>query len=189
MAGAAGSTGGGDAAGTMGDAETERLRLVRWTRAHAHGLAAVNADAEVMRFLNGGVPLTRVESGLVSDRVLEHWKTFRFGLWAVVEREREEMIGFAGICHPLWFPAWVSRVEVGWRLRRDAWGRGYASEAGREALRVGFEDRGLTEIVAFVHTENRRSAAVARRIGMTREDRVPHPDRPHELDVFVARAS
>lgn len=178
----------GDETRVTGDPETERLRLMRWTRAHAIGLAAVNANAEVMRFLNGGVPLTRVESRLVSDRVLEHWKTYGFGLWAVVERESEKMVGFAGICHPLWFPGWAAKVEVGWRLRRDAWGRGYAGEAGREALRVGFEDRGLAEIVAFVHTENHRSAAVARRIGMTHEDRVPHPDRPHELDVFVARA-
>jgi RimJ/RimL family protein N-acetyltransferase len=173
----------------MADAATERLRLVRWAREHAAGLAAVNADAEVMRFLNGGVPLTRVESGLVSDRVLEHWRTFGFGLWAVVERDGDDMLGFAGICHPLWFPRWTAKVEVGWRLRRDAWGRGYATEAGREALRVGFEERGLEEIVAFVHTGNHASAAVARRLGMVHEDRVPHPDRPHELDVFVARAS
>ena len=69
----------------MQDAETERLWLRRWRREHAAGLAEVNGNAEVMEYLNGGVPLTRVESGLVSDRVLDHWKTYRFGLWAVEE--------------------------------------------------------------------------------------------------------
>ena len=171
----------------MRDAETERLRLRRWTRADAAGLAEVNADAEVMRFLNGGIPLTRVESGQVSDRVLEHWNAYRFGLWAVLEREAGRMIGFAGLCHPLWYLDWAQAVEVGWRLRRDVWGRGYATEAGRESLRVGFE-RGLAEIVAFVHPDNHRSAAVATRLGMHLTDRVPHPQRPHELDVYVARA-
>ena len=77
---------------------------------------------------------------------------------------------------------------MGWRLRRDAWGHGFATEAGREALRVGLRERGLDEIVAFVHEENHRSAAVADRLGMERGECVPHPDRPHRLDVFVATA-
>ena len=171
-----------------GDAETQRLWLQRWRREHAAGLAAVNADAAVMHFLNGGIPLTRAQSTIVSDRVLDHWRTFGFGLWAVVEKASGEMLGFAGICHPLWFPAWAREVEVGWRLRRDAWGKGYATEAGREALRVGFADGGRQQIVAFVHEANHRSAAVAERLGMTRVDRVPHPDRPHELDVYIVTA-
>ncbi len=108
------------------DASTERLWLRRWERGHAAGLAPVNADVEVMEFLNGGTPLTRVESGFVSDRVLEHWRTYGFGLWALLEKEGERMVGFAGLCHPLWFPAYAGAVEVGWRLRRDAWGLGYA---------------------------------------------------------------
>ena len=173
----------------MQDAETERLWLRRWRREHAAGLAEVNGNAEVMEFVNGGVALTRVESGLVSDRVLDHWKTYRFGLWAVEEKATGQMVGFAGICHPLWFPEWAGGVEVGWRLRRDAWGKGYATEAGREALRVAIEDRGLREIVAFVHEANHRSAAVTQRLGMTLRDRVRHPDRPHQLDVFVISAS
>lgn len=170
------------------EASTERLLLRRWSREHARGLAAVNADREVMEFLNSGKPLTRVESAFVSDRVLEHWRTYGFGLWAVEERDCGRMVGFAGLCHPLWFPAYARAVEVGWRLRRDAWGLGYATEAGREALRVGLEERGFAEILAFVHTENHRSAAVAERLGMQLRDRVAHPDRPHELDVYVAAA-
>ena len=172
----------------MRDGDTEHLLLQRWRRDHAAGLADVNASPEVMRFLNGGTPLTRVESTMVSDRVLRHWDDYRFGLWAVVEKEPGRMVGFAGICHPLWFPAWAKGVEVGWRLHVDAWGRGYATEAGREALRAGFEERGLKEIVAFVHPDNHRSAAVAERLGMKHEDRVPHPDRPHDLDVYIARS-
>src|SRR3954452_9343254 len=173
----------------MGDAETERLWLRRWQREHAAGLAAVNGNAEVMHFLNGGVPLTRVESGLVSDRILDHWKTFGFGLWAVVEKPTGDMVGFAGICHPLWLPDWAKTVEVGWRLRRDAWGKGYATEAGREALRVGIDERGLGELVAFVHVDNHRSAAVTRRLGMRHTERIPNPNRPHDLDVFVTTAA
>jgi RimJ/RimL family protein N-acetyltransferase len=171
----------------MRDAETERLWLQRWGRQHAPGLAAVNAEPEVMRFLNDSMPLTRIESDLVSARVADHWKTYGFGLWAAVEKPAGRTVGFVGICHPLWFPAWAHGVEVGWRLHPDVWGRGYATEAGREALRAGFEELGLKEIVAFVHPDNDRSAAVTRRLGMTLQQRLPHPDRPHELDVYVVR--
>ena len=96
-----------------GSVETERLRLERWRRRdHAPGLAAVNADAEVMEFITDGVPLTRVESGIGSDRVAEHWRTYGFGLWAVVEKSSERMVGFAGLAHPLWLPGWERSVEV-----------------------------------------------------------------------------
>jgi RimJ/RimL family protein N-acetyltransferase len=173
----------------MGDAVTERLLLERWAPEHAPGLAEVNARPEVMRYLNGGQALTRAESDAVSERVAEHWADHGFGLWALVVRSTGRMIGFGGICHPLWLPARAREVEVGWRLHPDAWGRGYATEVGREALRVGFEERGLKEIIALVHPDNHRSAAVATRLGMEREGRMSHPDRNHEMDVFVTRAA
>ena len=173
----------------MGDATTERLLLERWAPEHAPALAAVNARPEVMRFLNGGTPLTRAESDGVSERVAEHWADYGFGLWAVIVRESGRVVGFAGICHPLWFPAHAREVEVGWRLHPDVWGRGYATEAGREGLRAGFRERGLREIMALVHPDNHRSAAVAERLGMVCERRLPHPDRPHEMDVYMARSA
>lgn len=111
---------------------------------------------------------------------------YGFGLWAVIEKASERMIGFVGLCHPLWFADWVGAVEVGWRLHPEAWGRGLATEAGREALRAGFEDRALESVVAFVHPENTRSLAVTQRLGMTLEQEVDHPDAGHRLLVFRA---
>jgi ribosomal-protein-alanine N-acetyltransferase len=173
----------------MGDAETDRLLLERWAPEHAPGLAEVNARPEVMRYLNGGLPLSRRESDGVSERVAEHWADHGFGLWAVIPRESGRVVGFAGICHPLWLAGHAHEIEVGWRLHPDVWGRGYATEAGREALRIGFSERGLVEIMALVHPENHRSAAVAQRLGMVREGRMPHPERRHAMDVFMARGA
>lgn len=168
------------------DIETERLRLERWDRrAHAAGLAAMNADAEVMEFINGGVPLTRVESRITSDRVAAHWRTYGFGLWALIEKLTGRMVGFAGVCHPLWLPGWERAVEVGWRLHRSAWGRGYATEAGRAALEYGFGGLGLAQIVAFIHPDNHRSLAVAGRLGLELSERIPHPQHPHDLTVHA----
>lgn len=170
------------------DVETERLYLRRWNRrAHADGLAAVNADAEVMEFINAQ-PLTRVESRIMSDRVAEHWRTYGFGLWAVKEKLTGRMVGFAGLSHPLWLPGWERTVEVGWRLHRDAWGLGYATEAGRAALRYGFERVELAEIIALIHPDNQRSLAVAGRLGLQLRERIPHPQNHHDLIVHsIAR--
>jgi RimJ/RimL family protein N-acetyltransferase len=169
-----------------GDVETERLHLRRWDRRlHADGLVAVNADAEAMQFINGGVPLTRVQSGFMSDRVAEHWRTYGFGLWALIEKATKRMVGYAGLSHPLWLPGWERTVEVGWRLHRDAWGRGYATEAGRAALTYAFQRLELAEIVALIHPDNHRSLAVATRLGLQLRECIPHPQHPHELTVHA----
>ena len=178
-----------DVAGTaeMRDGDTKRLSLPRWRREFAPGLAEVNAEPEVMRFLNGGTPLTRVESSMVSDRVLQHWKEYRFGLWAVIEKENHGMLGFRRHLPPALVPR-VGEARRG-RLaapRRRLGVRLRDQEAGEEALRVGFDHLGLDEIYAFVHPDNHRSAAVSARLGMTLEERVRRPDRPHDLDVYVA---
>lgn len=170
--------------------ETERFWLERWDHErHGPGLDAVNADPEVMTYLNAGVPFTRYESRELSFGIARHWETYGFGLWAVVEKMSGETLGFAGICRPLWFPALLPAVEVGWRLRREAWGSGYATEGARPAIRAGFEQLGLDQVIALVHPENARSAAVTRRLGMRLDRRVDHPFRSHPLDVFVARVA
>ena len=169
--------------------ETERLRLEPWDRsAHTPGLAELNADAEVMRFITGGAPFTRVESRVQSDRIAEHWRTYGFGLWAAIELASGRMVGFAGLSHPLWLPGWERSVELGWRFARDAWGNGYATEAGRAGVQYAFGPLRLREIVSMIHPDNARSIAVAGRLGLTLRERVPHPQRPHELAVHAAAA-
>lgn len=172
--------------GFIESTETERLRLERWDHdRHGPALDAVNRDCEVMRYLNDGVGLSWQESDELSLGIARHWREHGFGLWAAVERTSGDTLGFVGVCRPLWFAALLPAVEVGWRLRRDAWGSGYATEGARVALRASFETLGLTEVIALVHPDNARSAGVARRLGMRVERRVPHPFRPHPLDVHV----
>jgi RimJ/RimL family protein N-acetyltransferase len=168
------------------DADTERLELRRWTATDADGLAAVNADPEVARFVNDGAPITATESRLASDRIVAHWTDYGFGLWSARCRGGDgRLLGFVGVCHALWFPALAHTVEVGWRLRRAARGHGYATEGAQAALEHAFAAMPLREIVAFIHPENVRSRAVAERIGMRFDRTVAHPSRSHELDVYV----
>ena len=103
------------------------------------------------------------------ERVLARYESDRFGIEALLDRESGTMIGRAGLAVPHFLPEILPAVEVGWRLHPDWWGHGYATEGAAAALRFGFEEGGLEEIVAFTTTLNTRSQAVMVRIGMCRD--------------------
>jgi RimJ/RimL family protein N-acetyltransferase len=136
----------------------------------------MNGDARVMRFVGEGRPLDRPGSDALLERIEVHWAEHGFGLWAVQELEGSgKPLGFCGLAIPSFLPEVLPAVEVGWRLRRDAWGRGYAAEAAQAALAWGWEDLGLEQVIAIVDPRNDASLRVAEKLGMTRgRDRL-HP--------------
>lgn len=153
---------------------TERLVLRRWqVPPHTPALAAVNAVPEAVRFLNAGVPFTPEESAQQSARFAAHWDRYGFGLWAV--EVAGACVGFTGLCHPLWFPAYAHEVEIGWRLHPSVWGRGLATEAGTLALQAGFAELALEHVIACIDPENQASIAVAARLGLTAGETCPSP--------------
>ena len=123
--------------------------------------------------------MTRKRSdAIVLERVLPMFAAHGFGWWAVEVPDVAPFVGFVGLQEPS-FDAWFTPcVEVGWRLARDHWGRGYATEAARVALAFGFDVSGLDEIVAFTVPANRRSVAVMERLGMSYVGEFEHPRLP-----------
>jgi RimJ/RimL family protein N-acetyltransferase len=171
----------------LSDVTTARLRLCRWEPAlHTPALEAINASAAAMRYLNDGVPYTPAETAVQSQRLAAHWERHGFGLWAATVAETGEVVGFVGLTPPLWFRDLAAQVEVGWRLAPRAWGRGYATEGGRAALQSAWSELGLERVIAVIDPANVASSAVAERLGMTRAERVPHPQRPGSVDIHVA---
>ncbi|MGZ4472412.1 MAG: GNAT family N-acetyltransferase [Nocardioidaceae bacterium] len=157
---------------------TERLLLRGWTAADRDGFAALNADAEVMEHFPS--TMTRAESDAAVNRIEAGFAAHGFGLWAVEVVATGEYVGFTGLSVPRFHVPWMDQrhqpvVEVGWRLRRTAWGRGYASEAARAAVAFGFQDVGLPEVVSFTTLTNVRSQKVMERIGMHRLATYDHP--------------
>ena len=132
---------------------------------------ALNTHPLVIESL-GSLP-TRAESDDMIDRYAAEMVREGWGLWAVGEAGGGEaqaaFVGMVGLHRVRPEVRCAPAVEVGWRLHPDFWGKGYATEAAAAALRFGFEDAGLTEIVAFTTTLNTRSQAVMRRIGMVRD--------------------
>lgn len=125
----------------------------------------MNADPAVVEHLMG--PMSRERSDDFVDRIERHWEEHGWGLWAVEVPGVAPFIGYVG----LWPADYVAEgmVEVGWRLASGHWGHGYATEAAREALRFGFEEVGLDEIVSFTVPQNERSWRVMERIGLIRD--------------------
>ncbi|HET7820405.1 MAG TPA: GNAT family N-acetyltransferase [Ornithinibacter sp.] len=167
---------------------TERLVLRGWRDDDRAAWAAMNADPEVMRYFPD--TLTREQSDAMLDRIDAALAEQGWGLWALERQDTGEMVGFTGLAVPRHDLPFNPCVEVGWRLARSAWGRGFATEAAREALRVGFDEVGLAEVVSMTSVPNTPSRAVMERLAMTRDPTddfehpaVPpgHPLRPHVL--------
>jgi RimJ/RimL family protein N-acetyltransferase len=159
----------------MAVVETERLLLRRWQAGDHEALAAINADPEVMRYIGSGHVLGRALSDELIVRFEREWRERGYGLWAVEEQAAPGvLLGFCGLTVPMFLPEVLPAVEVGWRLGRDAWGRGIATEAASAALAFGFAECGMREILAIVHPDNARSLRVAEKLGM-----VPRRDRRH----------
>ncbi len=161
--------------------ETERLILRRWREADLEPFAALNADPEVMTYLLK--KLTIEESADLIDRMMERTTVNGFSFMPVEEKASGRFIGFVGLNRPVFATPqeFEPCIEIGWRLARWAWGKGYASEAARAWLGFGFETIGLDEIVAFTVLENARSFAVMQRLGMREERLFDHPAVPESM--------
>jgi RimJ/RimL family protein N-acetyltransferase len=156
--------------------KTERLYLRQWREDDQEPFANLNADVRVMEFYP--VTLDRQASDAMADRVRAAIADRGWGLWAVELLATQEFIGYVGLSVPAVKLPFSPCVEVGWRLAYDFWGKGLATEAAREALRVGFERLDLSEIVSFTAVINRRSRAVMTRIGLVEVGNFLHPSLP-----------
>jgi RimJ/RimL family protein N-acetyltransferase len=153
----------------VAELRTDRVLLREWQERERVPFAHLNADTEVMRHLPA--PLSRAK---VTRSLTGSWLTSSGADGAYGRSKSVRLGGFSvsrGLA-PVTFQApFTPATEVGWRLRRDPWGRGFASEAARAALVFAFSDDGLAleEVVSFTARGNERSRAVMGRLGMRRD--------------------
>ena len=166
----------------VSELRTARLLLRRWRDEDRAPFAALNADPVVMEHFPA--TLTREQSDALVDRIEAHVDEHGYGLWAV--EVDGAFVGFTGLVWQTCEAAFTPALEVGWRLARHAWGRGYATEAATAALARGLEE--VDSVISTTALSNLRSQRVMQRLGMRRElefdhPRVPegHPVRPHVL--------
>jgi RimJ/RimL family protein N-acetyltransferase len=163
---------------------TARLRLRQWSEADLDALAEMDADPDVMRYIGDGSTGTREQTAAALGRVRAAWDEHGYGLFAAEETATGELVGWVGLAVPAFLPEVMPAVEIGWRLRRRSWGRGYATEAAREVLAFAFgeaeDDPRLERVVSICHVDNHASLRVMTKLGMTydRTTRVPAHGQP-----------
>ncbi|WP_084012479.1 GNAT family N-acetyltransferase, partial [Thermobifida halotolerans] len=160
--------------------ETERLVLREFAETDADHLYALNSDPAVMRFINGGRPVAfeAVRTEELPHRMRRHPRTGECGYWAAEDRDGRFLGWFE--FRPLDAED-VGTVELGYRLRAAAWGRGYATEGARALVRRGFTGTGAARVVAFTMAVNARSRRVMEKTGL-RYVRTFHRDWPEPID-------
>lgn len=146
---------------------TERLVLRDWRDEDLAAYAELNADPRVMEYFPS--TLTRADSDAQAARIRAHIQERGFGFWAVEIPGVVEFAGFLGLAVPGFEAPFMPAVEIGWRLSHAAWGKGYATEGARGALRHAFDQLGLSEVVSFTTVGNARSRRVMEKAGMTHD--------------------
>jgi len=147
--------------------ETERLVLRRFTEADLDNLVALDSDPDVMRFINGGTPTSRDD---MQNVFLPAFLRYRdriegYGFWAAIEKSTGEFLGWFHFRPPE--GASPDEPELGYRLRKSAWGKGYGTEGSRALIRKGFIELGVQRVVASTYQDNLGSRRVMEKAGMT----------------------
>lgn len=161
--------------------ETDRLILRRLTGDDLSELVTIQADPELVRFL-GRFDEAAMASWLAD--VDASWAERGYGRLGLVERDTGRLVGRSGIMFVDQFDA----PELGWTLRREAWGHGYATEAARACLDWGFNALGMTRIISLIERTNERSLHVAKRLGMTPGEHATWLERPMIVHAMTRAA-
>jgi [ribosomal protein S5]-alanine N-acetyltransferase len=142
--------------------ETERLRLRAHVAADVDSLQAVLGDPVAMEFYPAAFDRRGVEEWIRKNH--ERYVHHGYGKWAMVMKTTGELCGSCGLV--LQEVEGRSQIEVGYNVRRDLWGRGYATEAARASIEYAFGKLGADRVIAMIRPENLRSVRVAEKNGM-----------------------
>ena len=145
--------------------ETARLSLREFTPADVNALEAVLGDPIAMQYYPAAFNRNEVEEWI--ERNVERYQRDGYGLWAMLLRKTGDLIGDCG-CY-LREMEGRSSVEIGYHVRRDLWGNGYATEAARACMRYAFDKLGLDRVISLIRPENRQSVRVAEKNGLVCE--------------------
>ncbi|MBB6734592.1 GNAT family N-acetyltransferase [Cohnella zeiphila] len=144
--------------------ETPRLRLRDWEEADAEPFRRMNADEEVMKYFPKRLTGDETEAFLRS--ILSEFRECGYGLYAAEAKESGEFIGFIGFHRAAFEADFTPCTEIGWRLKKEAWGKGYATEGAQACLRHGFGLLGFRDVYSFTAELNRPSWNVMNKVGM-----------------------
>ena len=154
--------------------ETSRLILRPITKDDLDDLVILDSDPEVMRFINGGIPISREA---IAKNFLPYVMSYdnrdNLGFWSMVEKSNQESIGWIFLRPEVDFKllqqlnlAESDAIELGYRIRQQSWSKGYTTEASQALVRKSFDESDIQKIVAWALSEHKASTRVMEKIGM-----------------------
>lgn len=153
--------------------ETSRLRLRDWKEEDLEPFCRLNADEQVMKYFPK--PLSTEETNEFYEVIEAEFRECGFGLYAVEIKESKTFIGFIGFHRATFAAGFTPCIEIGWRLKKEAWGYGYATEGASACLQHGFHTLDFDEVYSFTADVNIPSKKVMEKIGMSFIDMFYHP--------------
>ncbi len=154
--------------------QTKRLALRKWIDEDFIPFGAMNKDADVMKYFPS--TLTDDETASTIKRIEAHFDKHGFGLFAIEKLPTREFIGYTGFMIPSFECFFTPCVEIGWRIKKAEWNKGYAAEAAEACLQYGFKILQFEKIYSFTSLINKASEKVMQKIGMIKEGEFNHPD-------------
>jgi len=153
--------------------KTKRLGLRNWLPSDEAPFVQMCNDENVMQHFPS--ILSEVETLELIDRLKIHFDKYSYCYFAVDILKTNEFIGFTGLANQTWESKYTPCVDIGWRLKQSAWGKGYATEAAMACLEAAFLEFKIKEILAFATDTNASSEKVMKKIGMKLIGKVQHP--------------
>ncbi|MCT2401318.1 GNAT family N-acetyltransferase [Novosphingobium mangrovi (ex Huang et al. 2023)] len=162
--------------------ETERLVLRDWAPGDIDRFVEGTNTPAVMRWLGGLLDTAKID--MLESRLMAFQVEYGHTFWIVERKQDGEILGFCGLKRVDAPNSTIAgEFEIGWRLREDAWGKGYAKEAATASLTAGFERFGARTIYAITVIGNTASWGLMKRLGMARREDLDYPDSRFELPL------
>ena len=154
---------------------SERLGFRTWKEEDIQVYAEMNQDPEVMKYFPQEFWLDHAKSAKSIEGFMNHYHQHGFTYFAVDVIDENRFIGFIGMKTISYDVFFAPAIDIGWRLRKDFWGRGYATEGAKRCVEFFFENFKYDRLVSLTPTKNKASWNIMEKIGMQKITTFMHP--------------
>jgi [ribosomal protein S5]-alanine N-acetyltransferase len=154
--------------------ETQRLIFRDWKEQDLPVFRIMNKDIRVMKYF--AKTLSEQETDRFYEIIKDEFRNYGYGLYAVETKHNSEFIGFIGLHWANFNAQFTPCIEIGWRLKYEAWGNGYATEGAKACLKYGFETLKINKIYSFTSKINSQSENIMKKIGLVKITEFKHPN-------------
>jgi [ribosomal protein S5]-alanine N-acetyltransferase len=154
--------------------ETKRLIFRDWNEQDLNEFRMMNKNTRVMEYFTK--TLNEEETDRFYNIIQDEFRNYGYGLYAVETRHNNDFIGFIGFHWANFNSQFTPCIEIGWRLKYEAWGNGFATEGAKACLKYGFDTLGFNKIYSFTSKINLPSENVMKKVGMVKVMEFEHPN-------------